>query len=186
MKTTTSVAVTGLRSTFTSGLPICAVFALQSFAANVAAEEAAENAVRCAEIAFSLSVERRDMSAFLSFIDPDARFVASSVLKGPQEIETGWSVFFSENGPAIRWRPQFIEVLETGDLALSRGPYRIRGVDDAGAVTERWGTYNSVWRLNETGHWQIVFDAGGVLPEPPDAATRDLLEQAVEGCDFEE
>ena len=177
MRMTTRAAVTGL--------PICAVLALQALAADAEADETAENTVRCTEIAFSLSAERKDMATFLSRIDPDARFVASSVLKGPREVQTGWSAFFSENGPAIRWRPQFIEVLETGDLALSRGPYRIRSIDEAGGVAEQWGIYNSVWRLTETGRWQIVFDAGGELSEPPDAETRDLLEQPVEGCDFE-
>jgi len=78
--------------------------------------------VRCREIAFSLSVENQDPAAFESFIDADARFVGNSVSRGPAEVAEAWSAFFADNGPDIKWRPQFVEILEDGNLALSRGP----------------------------------------------------------------
>ena len=74
--------------------------------------------VRCREIGFSQSVEEQDMTAFESFLDIDARFVGASINRGPAEIVKAWSVFFSEDGPKITWRPQIVEVLEDGKLAL--------------------------------------------------------------------
>ncbi|MDH3616679.1 MAG: DUF4440 domain-containing protein, partial [Gammaproteobacteria bacterium] len=88
-----------------------------------------------------------------------------------------WQVFFSEEGPAIKWRPQFVEVLEEGALALTRGPYRMTSKDPDGNSVESWGTFNSIWRKNVDGEWRVVFDAGNIAAAPPDEETQALLQQ---------
>ena len=80
--------------------------------------------VRCREIGFSQSVENRDIDAFRSFIDTDARFVGSGILRGVDSVVEGWSVFFAADGPDIKWRPQIVEVLGQAGLVprpLPRG-----------------------------------------------------------------
>ena len=141
-----------------------------------------ENEVRCKEIGFSNAVEIQDHELFSSFIDPDARFVGGKVDRGREAIAEAWKVFFTGDLPKIMWRPKIIEVLESGDLALSRGPYRIIDKNSQGETTEAWGTFNSVWRLTSDGEWLVVFDAGGPLPEPPPADERALLDQP-DNCD---
>ena len=137
--------------------------------------------VRCREVGFSQSVESQDRELFASFIDPDARFVGNKVDRSPEAIAEAWSVFFTGDLPAIKWRPQFIEVLESGDLALSRGPYRIVDKNEQGEAREAWGTFNSVWRRNDDGEWLIVFDAGSFPDETPSEEQRTLLESDA-GC----
>lgn len=132
--------------------------------------------VRCREIGFSKSAEERNIEAFRSFIDADARFVSNTVLRGVDAVAEAWAVFFTEDGPSIRWRPQIIEVLDNGTLALSRGPYRVTAKDADGNLVENWGTFNSVWRLNDDGEWRVVFDAGSPAAEAPDDATVALLD----------
>jgi ketosteroid isomerase-like protein len=134
------------------------------------------NDVRCREISFSQSVENGDLAAFESFLDADARFVGASINRGPTDIAAAWSVFFSEDGPKIMWRPQFIEVLEDGNLALSRGPFRMTTEDADGIVSEFWGTFNSVWRKQTDDSWKVVFDAGSDAAEPPAEEVQALLE----------
>jgi ketosteroid isomerase-like protein len=141
------------------------------------ADPAAE--VRCREIGFSQSAERRDMDAFRSYLDADARFISARVLRGKDEIADAWQVFFEEDGPEITWRPQFVEVLDDGKLALSRGPYRVVAKDEDGNLQERWGTFNSTWRLHDDGVWRVVFDAGGPAATEPDEATKSLLDEPV-------
>jgi ketosteroid isomerase-like protein len=138
--------------------------------------------VRCREVGFSQSVENQEHERFASFIDPDARFIGSKVDRSREAIAEAWAVFFTGDMPLIKWRPQFVEVLESGDLALSRGPYRIIDRNEQGEVTEAWGTYNSVWRLNADGEWLIVFDAGSFPDETPSDEQRELLESDA-GCD---
>ena len=141
-----------------------------------------EHEVRCREIGFSKSVENQDHELFASFIDPDARFVSGKVDRGPEAIANAWAVFFSNELPSIKWRPQFVEVLESGNLALSRGPYRIIDKNDQGEMTEGWGTFNSVWRRDSGGKWLVVFDAGSFPDETPTDEQRALLESDA-GCD---
>jgi ketosteroid isomerase-like protein len=133
--------------------------------------------VRCREIAFSVAVETGDAATFTSLIDNDARFVGNSVLRGPAAITEAWSTFFSESGPEIKWRPQFVEVLADGQLALTRGPYRMVIKDQEGNETELWGTFNSVWRLHDDGQWKVVFDAGSDPAETPTDEVKALLDR---------
>ena len=42
--------------------------------------------VRCREIGFSQSTENRDIQAFRSFIDADARFVGEEALRGVDAV----------------------------------------------------------------------------------------------------
>jgi ketosteroid isomerase-like protein len=136
--------------------------------------------VRCHEIGFSQAAERQDLDAFRSFIDPDARFISNNVLRGVDAIVEAWSVFFQANGPTISWRPQIVEVLDNGTLALSRGPYRVTAVDDTSNAIEQWGTFNSVWRLHDDGRWRVVFDAGSPAAAAPDDDTRAFLDAEVD------
>jgi len=149
-------------------------------ATSAAADPAAD--VRCREIGFSKSVETLQPARFSAFIDPDARFVGGSVARGRETIVNNWGAFFAEDAPLIKWRPQFVEVLGSGDLALTRGPYRITDKDELGNPREAWGTFNSVWRLTEDGEWLIVFDAGSNPTENPGPETRALLD-AEDDCD---
>ena len=136
-----------------------------------------ENDVRCREIAFSQSVETQDVTAFSSFIDSDARFVGGSVQRGVAAVTAAWSVFFSDDAPQMKWRPQIVEVLNDGALALSRGPYRMIVKGEDGALTEHWGTFNSIWRKQDDGAWKVVFDAGNDAAEGPTEETQALLDQ---------
>jgi len=132
--------------------------------------------VRCREIGFSKAAEARDAATFATFIDADARFAGSTVVHGVDEIVEAWGVFFTADGPAIKWRPQFVEVLKDGSLALTRGPYRMLVTGEDGQVNEYWGTFNSVWRLHDDGEWRVVFDAGSEPNESPADEVRALLD----------
>ena len=142
-------------------------------AAEVQSDPAAE--VRCAELGFSKAAEERDTQAFSGFIDPDARFVGQSVARGVDAVMDAWQVFFADGGPRIRWRPQVVEVLADGDLALSRGPYLVTRLDDRGQTRQSWGTFNSVWRRHSDGRWRVVFDAGSPASGPVSEEALALL-----------
>lgn len=138
--------------------------------------------VRCAEIGFSLSAEARDAQAFAEFLDSDARFVGTRVSRGVDEVLEAWQPFLTPGGPSIRWRPQFIEVLEGAQLAFSRGPYRITVVAEDGETSQHWGTFNSVWRLGADGRWRVVIDAGSPANETPTVELLELLEAENDSC----
>jgi len=110
--------------------------------------------VRARETAFAKSMADRDMAAFTSFISPEAVFVGvGGTTRGPQEIAAAWKRFFDGPDAPFAWKPETVEVLASGDLALSSGPV----FDPKG---ERIGTYNSTWRRDADGQWRIIFDNG--------------------------
>jgi ketosteroid isomerase-like protein len=117
--------------------------------------------VICAEAAFSDAAEARDLSRFLEFVDPDARFVSDSVARGKAAVAESWARMFEPDGPLMRWRPATTEVSADGTLALSRGPYRARGIGKDGTPRESWGHFSSTWRKDEDGRWMVLFDGGG-------------------------
>lgn len=133
---------------------------LEIFFAAMAAAAPVEDQVRCAELAFSRSVEQRNIEAFTAFVDEDARFTGGQTLRGKQEVSEAWGVFFTADGPTIRWAPDNIEVLDSGDLALSQGPFEMRVVDEQGQERVSTGRFFSVWRRDAGGRWTVVFDGG--------------------------
>ena len=152
--------------------------------ATVAQADAVDD-VRCAEIAFSQSVEHMDQEAFSELVDADARFVSghSRVTSGKDAVVEAWSGFFEDDSQKIVWRPIVTEVVETGDLGWSRGPYRLTGTEEDGTPIEAWGFFNSVWRLNDDGKWRVVFDAGSPSDRRVTDEMKAAIESPVEGCD---
>lgn len=145
-------------------------------ATTITASEVPRQEVICAETGFSRAAEAKDMDRFLSFVDPDARFIASEVARGREEIAAAWSAVFSDDGPTMRWRPAFVEVSADGRLALSRGPYRSTRVDENGEIHHSWGHFISTWRRNDAGAWQVMFDSGGDNGMQPTEQEIALLE----------
>ena len=105
----------------------------------------------------------------------EVRFVTGGIFRGPEEVGQEWAGFFKADGPKMRWRPAIVEVVANGSLAISRGPYRLTRLSESGETTHAWGMFNSTWRLNEDGEWQVLFDAGGDHGLTPTAEQIEIL-----------
>lgn len=139
-------------------------------------DEFARQEVVCAETGFSRAAEARDRVRFLSFVDPDARFITSRVARGGEAIGDAWAGALSPGGVSMRWRPAVVEVTSDGNLAISRGPYRSIRTDDSGQRVETWGHFISTWRRDAAGRWLVVFDTGGDVGMTPTAEEVAILE----------
>jgi ketosteroid isomerase-like protein len=96
----------------------------------------------------------RDFSAFSSFIAPDAVFFnGPEARRGKQAVVDAWKRFYEKPDAPFSWRPETVEVLDSGNLALSSGPV----FDPAG---KQFATFTSIWRQDGAGTWRIVFDKG--------------------------
>ena len=109
--------------------------------------------VRATELAFAKTMADRDFRAFQSHLSKDAVFFGdTSVAHGPQEVSAVWKPLFAKPAAPFSWAPDKVEVLASGDLALSTGPVYVDG--------KLVARFNSIWRREAPGTWRIVFDKG--------------------------
>ena len=111
------------------------------------------------ERAFASTMSKRDHDAFTSFLSDETIFFSGETpLRGKQQVADAWKPYFQEPGAPFSWEPQTVVVLDSGTLALSTGPVR-----DPGG--KQVATFNSIWRLDPDGTWQIIFDKGSSFCE---------------------
>jgi len=117
-------------------------------------------AVIRAERAFAKSMADRNLKAFASWLSEEAIFFnAQEPLRGKSAVLLWWSRYFEAAVAPFSWEPDQVEVLPSGTLALSSGPVK----DPSGKVV---GRFNSIWRLEGSGCWRVVFDKGSGAPPP--------------------
>jgi ketosteroid isomerase-like protein len=137
-----------------------AVIALSFLCTPAFAESIAEltEQVRAAESAFAKSMADRDLKAFESFLAEDAVFFGRGAIRGKAAVIEAWKGFFEGKQAPFSWKPEIVEVLDSGQLALSSGPV----LDPQGKHS---ATYNSIWRREPDGRWKVVFDKGTCVCE---------------------
>jgi ketosteroid isomerase-like protein len=114
---------------------------------------AANKQVVAAEQAFAKTMADRNFKSFVTFLSPDAVFFSGNeVARGAAAVAAKWEPYFSGRAAPFSWAPDHVEVLASGDLALSTGSvYQNRKVV---------GRFNSIWRLEPPNSWRIVYDKG--------------------------
>ena len=115
--------------------------------------------VAATERAFAKTMADRDHAGFASFIAADTVFFSGpKTLRGKQAVVDAWQRFYTGPTAPFSWAPETVEVLQSGDLALSSGPVK----DPQGQLL---ATFTSIWRLESPGTWRIVFDKGNDVCE---------------------
>ena len=114
----------------------------------------AEREVADTERAFAKTMADRDFAAFKSFLADDAIFFSGPTpLRGKERVAGAWQRFYEKPEAPFSWQPEQVQVLESGELALSTGPVR----DPKGKL---FATFTSIWRREASGQWRIIFDKG--------------------------
>ena len=116
--------------------------------------EVAKQQVADTERAFAKSMADRDLNAFAGFVSEDTVFFSGpKPLHGKKAVVDFWSKFFAKPSAPFSWKPEEVEVLDAGNLALSSGPvYNPEG--------KLVGRFSSIWRLEAPNQWKIIFDKG--------------------------
>ena len=117
--------------------------------------ESRREEVFAAERAFARTMAERDFAAFGRYVAADCVFFSGSMpLRGRAAVLAAWKAFFDGAQAPFSWEPDQVEVLASGDLALSTGLVK----DPAGVVSAR---FNSIWQRQGDGRWLVIFDKGG-------------------------
>jgi ketosteroid isomerase-like protein len=117
---------------------------------------AATNQVIASEEAFAKTMADRDFRAFVTYLSQDAVFFSGTeVARGPVAVAAKWETYFSGREAPFSWKPDHVEVLASGNLALSTGwVYQNH---------KTVGRFNSIWRLEADKTWRVVFDKGEAI-----------------------
>jgi ketosteroid isomerase-like protein len=116
--------------------------------------------VFAAERAFAKSMADRDFEAFGRHVAEDTLFFSGrEVQRGRAAVLAAWKPLFDGPMPPFSWDPDQVEVLASGQLALSTGPVR----NPKGAVIAR---FNSIWQRQADGRWLVIFDKGSPADPP--------------------
>ena len=113
------------------------------------------------ERAFASTMADRDHDAFTSFLSEETVFFSGEApLRGKQQVADAWKPYFEGPDAPFSWEPQQVEVLDSGTLALSSGPVH----DPDGKLV---ATFTSIWRLDASRNWRIIFDKGNRACDVP-------------------
>ena len=120
----------------------------------LSAKQNLQQQVATTERAFAKTMADRDLPAFGRFVSQEAVFISGAKsLRGRQQVIDGWRKLYAGPSAPFSWEPQTVEVLDSGQLALSSGPVH----DAAGKIV---GKFTSIWRLEAPNTWRIIFDSG--------------------------
>jgi len=121
--------------------------------------EQATREVEATERAFAKTMADRDHAAFTTFLADETVFFGSKEpLRGKAAVAGAWKRYYEKPEAPFSWAPERVEVLDSGNLALSTGP--VHGPDG-----KLIATFNSIWRREPSGTWRIVFDKGSEVCE---------------------
>jgi uncharacterized protein (TIGR02246 family) len=113
----------------------------------------------------------RDLERLVAHYAPDA----TATQAGAPPLSGSWiraSLQAAVNDPAfaVTFTHDRIQVARSGDLAYSRGHYRLTQTDrQTGQPTTGYGTYLTVWQKQADGDWRVLEDfmTPGPAPRPP-------------------
>ena len=98
--------------------------------------------------------------AFLFYAAEDAVLMRGDQLYiGKQKLEEHFLQINTQPLDAsLNWKPDFVDVSVSGDLAYTYGPYTYSYTDSTGNTVEHNGVFHTVWKRQADGSWRFVWD----------------------------
>jgi len=121
--------------------------------------EALKKEVEATEIAFSdYSVAHGTQAAFVAFAHENAAIKRrDTVIVGIDGIRA----YYGESSlleSRLAWKPSFVDVASSGDMAYTYGRYTFWGLRPDSTEINNTGVFHTVWKKNEAGEWKFVYD----------------------------
>ena len=102
------------------------------------------------------AINRGDLEGALALYEPDAAFVTEEgTVVGHAAIRPVMEAFIATK-PQLTMEPK--EVVQTGDIAVTRGTWKLAGTGPDGKPIEMGGRSVEVVRRQADGTWRFVID----------------------------
>lgn len=79
------------------------------------------------------------------------------LVKGNAAI-TEWYRKDSRPNETLTWKPDYVDVSNSGDLAYTYGNFVFTTIDSTGVAKENKGSFHTVWKRQNDGSWKFVWD----------------------------
>jgi ketosteroid isomerase-like protein len=97
--------------------------------------------------------------AFLIFAASDAVLNRDDqLIHGKDAIAAYFKKHPFPPGSSLEWKPDFIDVSTSGDMAYTYGRYTYRYSDTEGNIQQKQGVFHTVWKKQKNGKWKFVWD----------------------------
>ena len=98
--------------------------------------------------------------AFLTYAAEDAVMMRNDkLIIGKENFHEYFGNQASEdNDQSLTWKPDFVDVADSGDLGYTYGHYTFSYTDSSGARIEKTGVFHTVWKRQADGTWRFVWD----------------------------
>ena len=119
-----------------------------------------KNEIVQTEADFATMANEQDIiTAFLHFAADSAVLLRENqLIKGKASIAK-----YMEDHPfppdaTLQWKPDFVEVSESGDLAYTYGKFTFSVPDENQQMKTSEGVFHTVWKRQSDGSWKYVWD----------------------------
>ena len=110
------------------------------------------------EASFAAAAEKNGLSAaFYEYAAPDAVIHRGELIKGREAIKSFYEPM-DKSGVKLNWKPDYVFVSSSGDLAYSYGGFDRMTSDSTGHISKTSGIFHTVWKKQGDGTWKFVWD----------------------------
>jgi len=97
-------------------------------------------------------------AAFVAFAAEDAVLMRNnSLIIGKEALSESFQGSGTEN-VSLSWKPDFVDVAESGDLGYTYGQFIYTSTDSLGNDSLQEGIFHTVWKRQSDGSWKFVWD----------------------------
>ena len=96
--------------------------------------------------------------AFKIYAAPDGVILREGKIIRGKDAIANWYNKEGNTIQALSWKPDFVDVSETGDLGYTYGSFILTTTDSIGRKKESTGKFHTVWKRQHDGKWRFVYD----------------------------
>ena len=117
-----------------------------------------EEVIQTEESFCIMAAEKGLAEAFSYFADENAVINrGNKIIQGKAEIKRYYSDQSYLN-VKLEWKPDFVDVASSGDLAYTYGKYIFSTIDSNSTPISNTGIFHTVWKRQADGKWKFVWD----------------------------
>ena len=107
-----------------------------------------------------MAVKEGIQKAFLHFAANDVVLSRGDrLIKGKDSLAVFYNYYNSTSDSiSLTWKPDFIDVSNSGDLGYTYGKYIYAVTDSTGKTKTSEGIFHTVWKRQPDGSWRFVWD----------------------------